>query len=103
MSDKEQRIRVRAYQIWERDGCRDGWAEDHWREAEIEVERELAQLAVESIQLQEEPKRKADKRGTAPASRATEARARTSEKVKSKSVASRSKKPSGTARMAEMG
>ncbi len=103
MSDKEQRIRVRAYQIWEREGCRDGRAEDHWREAEIEVERELAQLAAEAIQLQEEPKKKADKRGTAPVGRATEALAKTPEKVKSKSVASRSKTPSDTARLAEMG
>jgi hypothetical protein len=103
MSDKEQRIRVRACHIWEREGCRDGRAEDHWREAEIEVERELAQLAAQSIELQEQPKRKADKRRTALAGRATEARAKTPEKVKSKSVASRSKTPSDTARLAEMG
>ena len=47
MSDQEQRIRVRAYHIWERAGCRDGRAEYHWREAEREIERELAQLAAQ--------------------------------------------------------
>src|SRR3954447_19402442 len=41
--DKEQRIRLRAYHIWERGGRGEERAEDHWRQAEIEVERELAQ------------------------------------------------------------
>jgi hypothetical protein len=105
MSDKEQRIRVRAYHIWiwECEGCRDGRAEDHWLEAEIEVERELTQPAAQFIDLQEQPKKKADKHRKAPAGRAIEARAKAPEKVKSKSVASRSKTPSDTARLAEMG
>ena len=52
MSDKEQRIRVWAYQMWEREGCHDGRAEDHRRDAEIEVKRELAQPAAQFIDLQ---------------------------------------------------
>src|SRR3954447_26618732 len=30
MSDREQRIRVRAYAIWEGEGRHDGRAEEHW-------------------------------------------------------------------------
>jgi len=36
MSDIEDRIRARAYAIWERDG-RSGNPEDHWVEAEREI------------------------------------------------------------------
>ena len=35
--DTEQKIRARAHQIWERSGCLDGCAEEHWRIAEQEV------------------------------------------------------------------
>lgn len=34
--DRQDRIRRRAYEIWERDG-RSGDPEDHWREAEQEL------------------------------------------------------------------
>jgi Protein of unknown function (DUF2934) len=45
VSDKkqelEQRIRERAYFLWERDGCPDGYAEQYWeRASEIEAARE---------------------------------------------------------------
>ncbi len=36
MDDREKKIRVRAYEIWERQG-RTGDPEDHWLEAEREV------------------------------------------------------------------
>jgi len=36
MDDREEKIRVRAYQIWERQGC-SGSPEDHWLEAELEL------------------------------------------------------------------
>jgi hypothetical protein len=36
MDDKEQRIRRRAYEVWERDGKPDNRAEEHWRQAELE-------------------------------------------------------------------
>lgn len=45
MNDREQYVRMRAYEIWEREGRRDGQADDHWRQAEAEVERELSQKA----------------------------------------------------------
>jgi hypothetical protein len=42
MPDREQRIRRRAHQIWEQTGKPEGRADDHWRQAEIEVEQEHA-------------------------------------------------------------
>ena len=41
--DLEQKIRERAYQIWEREGRAHGRHEDHWHAAQ----RELANLAQE--------------------------------------------------------
>jgi Protein of unknown function (DUF2934) len=43
-SQRERRIRERAYQIWQREGEPHGRADEHWAqaEAEIELEQELA-------------------------------------------------------------
>jgi len=43
-SDREKRVRERAYQIWQREGDPHGRADEHWAqaEAEIELEDELA-------------------------------------------------------------
>ena len=41
MGDREDKIRVRAYEIWERQG-RTGDPEDHWFEAERELRAEEA-------------------------------------------------------------
>ena len=35
--DLEQRIRVRAYEIWEREGRIHGNAEEHWHAAKLEL------------------------------------------------------------------
>ncbi|AJR23435.1 MULTISPECIES: DUF2934 domain-containing protein [Sphingobium] len=35
--DTEDRIRERAYAIWEAQGHPEGLAEDHWRQAEAEI------------------------------------------------------------------
>lgn len=35
--NKDEKIRLRAYQIWENEGRPEGRAEDHWRRAEDEV------------------------------------------------------------------
>ena len=81
MGDKEQHIRLRAYHIWEREGRGEGRAEDHWREAESEVERELAQPAVQVVELQEPTKKKANGAGKpsaakkAPLAKPSDARA----------------------------
>ena len=40
MNEREDNIRARAYEIWERDG-RAGNPEDHWLEAEREVRAEI--------------------------------------------------------------
>jgi hypothetical protein len=93
MSDKDERIRMRAYYIWERQGG--GRAEDHWGEAEREVERELAQQAAQAIGSQDQAKPRTGKRGSAPA-RVAGARANASEQIKSKPVARRGKRPSNT-------
>ncbi len=39
MDNRDDRIRVRAYEIWERQG-RTGDPEDHWHEAERELKAE---------------------------------------------------------------
>ena len=38
--DREDRIRHRAYEIWERDGRPEGRGEDHWAQACAEIEAE---------------------------------------------------------------
>jgi hypothetical protein len=33
----EERIKLRALEIWKEEGCPDGWAREHWRQAEREL------------------------------------------------------------------
>ncbi|ESZ23400.1 DUF2934 domain-containing protein [Mesorhizobium sp. L2C084A000] len=40
--DRDDRIRERAYQIWEREGRMQGDPERHWHQAEAEIDREAA-------------------------------------------------------------
>jgi hypothetical protein len=47
MDNREEKIRVRAYEIWERQG-RTGDPEDHWLEAESELEAEEEETATDS-------------------------------------------------------
>ncbi|RTL95606.1 MAG: DUF2934 domain-containing protein [Hyphomicrobiales bacterium] len=44
MSEDERhaRIQQRAYEIWQREGSLDGDHERHWRQAEMEIDREAA-------------------------------------------------------------
>ncbi len=35
--DREERIRLRALEIWREQGCPDGRAREHWEQAEREV------------------------------------------------------------------
>ena len=44
MHDEHERIRRRAYELWERDG-RSGDAEEHWFRAEQELKRETTEEA----------------------------------------------------------
>ena len=36
-ANQDEQIRVRAYELWERDGRRDGRAEDYWHQAALDV------------------------------------------------------------------
>lgn len=38
--DREDRIRARAHEIWQREGSPKGREDDHWREAEQELDAE---------------------------------------------------------------
>jgi len=92
MSDKEQRIRTRAYQIWEREDRAEGRAEDHWRQAEIEIERERTQPSAHAIGSQEKPRKNADPRKKAPAAKTAGADASGSKTAVSKPTATRSRR-----------
>ena len=35
--DREETIRLRAYEIWQREGCPDGQDLRHWQQAEQEI------------------------------------------------------------------
>ena len=45
MNDREQRIRERAHQIWEKEGQPEGRERDHWERAEREIDGEREQRA----------------------------------------------------------
>jgi hypothetical protein len=49
----EQRIRERAYQIWERAGRPEGKATEHWLQAEAEISAEEQGLEQE-VELEQE-------------------------------------------------
>ncbi|TGP20354.1 MULTISPECIES: DUF2934 domain-containing protein [unclassified Mesorhizobium] len=40
--DRTEKIRQRAYEIWQREGSPDGDPERHWLQAEMEIDREAA-------------------------------------------------------------
>jgi|GEM_PF-1470366 len=40
--DRHEKIQRRAYEIWQREGQLDGDHERHWRQAEMEIDREAA-------------------------------------------------------------
>jgi len=40
--DRNEKIRDRAYAIWQREGGADGDHERHWHQAEMEIDREAA-------------------------------------------------------------
>jgi hypothetical protein len=42
MSDIEQKIRKRAYEIWDEQGRPQGQSLEHWRQAQVEVQTERA-------------------------------------------------------------
>ncbi|MEI9421383.1 DUF2934 domain-containing protein [Mesorhizobium sp. Cs1299R1N1] len=40
--DRDDKIRTRAYEIWQREGGAHGDHDRHWRQAEMEIDREAA-------------------------------------------------------------
>lgn len=46
--DDEERIRQRAYALWEEQGCPDGCAEVHWHAAEAELAGTVAEAGTRS-------------------------------------------------------
>ncbi|PBB79234.1 hypothetical protein CK218_20780 [Mesorhizobium sp. WSM3879] len=40
--DRTEKIRQRAYELWQREGSLHGDHERHWRQAEMEIDREAA-------------------------------------------------------------
>ncbi|MFM0015852.1 DUF2934 domain-containing protein [Paraburkholderia sediminicola] len=38
----EERIRARAYELWQQDGCLEGCADEYWHMARVLVEKEMA-------------------------------------------------------------
>jgi hypothetical protein len=49
----EQRVRERAYQIWQQTGCPEGKSHEHWLQAEAEISAEETGLN-EEIKLESE-------------------------------------------------
>lgn len=43
-SDREERIRQRAYKLWEEAGRPEGTAQDHWERAAQDLDREDAEI-----------------------------------------------------------
>lgn len=48
MTNREQRIRERAYSIWESDGRLNGRHEDHWFQAERELGEAEPQISTDA-------------------------------------------------------
>jgi Protein of unknown function (DUF2934) len=48
-SDREERIRQRAYRLWEEAGRPEGTAQDHWHRAAQDLDREDAAIQREGI------------------------------------------------------
>src|SRR3954462_5678464 len=55
MSDEEQRIRARAYEIYEQDGRHDGRAEEHWQQAKRDIEHALASAQAQAAEAPAQP------------------------------------------------
>ena len=47
MNDREDRVRELAYFLWLEEGCPEGEAERHWRDAELIVESNSVRKTVE--------------------------------------------------------
>lgn len=48
-ADREERIRQRAHELWEREGRPEGRAQEHWERAAQDLDREDAEIQREGI------------------------------------------------------
>ncbi len=55
MPNDNEKIRQRAYEIWNRDGRQDGQADDHWLQAERELGGAETGVAAEQAQAAQAP------------------------------------------------
>lgn len=49
MTGRQERIRARAYEIWEREGRPEGREDEHWRQAAAEVDAEDSDVSGQAI------------------------------------------------------
>lgn len=56
--DREQRVRQRAYEIWEKEGRRSGRERDHWEQAEREIGGEVRPVRTPAVKESGEGKPK---------------------------------------------
>lgn len=47
--NRVDRIRERAFELWQREGSPDGRAEDHWQQAEREIDAEDAKGETDAL------------------------------------------------------
>ncbi|TCG03266.1 hypothetical protein BZM27_49805 [Paraburkholderia steynii] len=40
---REEKIRVRAYELWERDGSPEGRADEYWEQARFQIDEEASE------------------------------------------------------------
>jgi hypothetical protein len=73
MQDLEHAIRERAYHLWIADGCRDGNADSHWLNAQLEVLTTsfgtIARVTMDDPQPMKSVKKKPVRKATAKSKR----------------------------------
>ncbi len=105
MDDIEERIRRRAYEIWEREGRPHGRDAEHWLQAREEVLKELppAERAEAKAQVPEKPPAGMKRAKSAPAKPAPAPKAGENDKPKPKKSEAGAKSPSATAKQPARG
>lgn len=93
-SETRSRIETRAYEIWEREGCPDGKATEHWRQAVAEIAREDGEAAAD-INKPGAPKKPEKAKSPATAKKSAR-KSKASEDGRNADTRSRPKSKSGT-------
>ena len=74
----DERIRDRAYALWEQNGCPEGRAEEHWHQAQSDVQAEDVGYGLDSPDTLPHPASPAQAASQKPASKSKRQAARTS-------------------------